>query len=48
MLILQSFGLIRQDSHPSFYNIKTLYNLHISDEQVQDQMFLQIENAFVS
>ena len=31
ILILQSFELAMQDSHPSLYSTKTLYHLYISD-----------------
>ena len=31
ILILQSFELTMQDSHPSLYSIKTLYHSYISD-----------------
>ena len=31
ILILQSFELNMQDSHPSLYSTKTLYQLYISD-----------------
>ena len=31
ILILQSFELTMQDSHPSLYSTKTLYHLYISD-----------------
>ena len=31
ILVLQSFELSMQDSHPSLYSIKTLYHLYISD-----------------
>ena len=31
ILILQSFELAMQNSHPSLYSAKTLYHLYISD-----------------
>ena len=31
ILVLQSFELTMQDSHPRLYSIKTFYHLYISD-----------------